>query len=171
MAVRDALGLSHRFEILYDDGSQYLTVANHFYRRLSHWKGKRHINGMKEEAAAAAASSRTAAAGERGGARGGHDSSGRHMIMSYKELENLPCLVVLAGESRAGLSFPSTLWFVDLRLCYPIGNVSRHQYEYDTSFFNGYYRTLTKTAPSSPDLSCPREKERADAESAVSGNL
>ena len=82
-AVRDSLGLCHRFEILFDDGSQYLRVSNHFYQRLSQWKGKQHVNGMTV-----------------GGAKEGH------LIMSYKELENLPCLVVLAGELRSGLSFP-----------------------------------------------------------------
>lgn len=56
-------------------------VADHFYRRLNQWKARQHVNGMTT-------------AGE------------SHVIMSYKELENLPCLVVLAGELRAGLSFP-----------------------------------------------------------------
>lgn len=82
-AVRDSLGLGHRFEILFDDGSQYLRVADHFYRRLRQWKGKQHVNGTTV-----------------GGAGEGH------VVMSYKELENLPCLVVLAGELRSGLSFP-----------------------------------------------------------------
>ena len=160
-AVRDSLGLSYRFEILFDDGHHFPTIADHFHRRLRQWKGKHRVNGMHEA---------TAGGGERGGAG---RSDGRHAITSYKELENLPCLVVLAGESRAGLSFPSNLWFVDLRLCYPIGNITRHQYEYDTSFFNGYYRMLTKTTPT-PDPGCPREKDRVDgsstAESVVSVN-
>lgn len=83
-SVRDALGLSYRFEMMFDDGSQYLTVSNHFHKRLDHWKGKTQgVNGMS-------------ATGD----------EGSHVIMSYKELDNLPCLVVLAGESRASLSFP-----------------------------------------------------------------
>ncbi len=77
--MRDSLGLSHRFEILFDDGSQYLSVAEHFYRRLGRWKGRQRVNGV---------------------------TGGSNVITSYKELEDLPCLVVLAGEVRAGLSFP-----------------------------------------------------------------
>ena len=88
--VRDSLGLSYRFEIIYDDGSQFVSISRHFYRRLCQWKGKRRqnhcVNGMSQN--------------QHG------ESSDRHVIMSYKELENLPCLVILAGECRAGLSFP-----------------------------------------------------------------
>ena len=85
--VRDMLGLSYRFEMLYDDGSQYLSVSNHFYRRLSLWGGKKQrVNGMTKVEA--------------------QQEGGSHNVMSYKELENLPCLVVLAGEMRASLSFP-----------------------------------------------------------------
>ena len=169
-AVRDALGLSHRFEILFDDGSQYLTIASHFYRRLRQWKGRHRVNGMRETVVAGGVGGEEEEE-EEGEGEGGAAAArgGRHVVMSYKELENLPCLVVLAGESRAGLSFPSNLWFVDLRLCYPIGNVTRQQYEYDTSFFNGYYKVLTKTPPS-PDLNCPRDRADANcsADSAVS---
>ena len=35
----------------------------------------------------------------------GCDMDARH-VTSYRELENLPCIVVLAGSLRAGLSFP-----------------------------------------------------------------
>lgn len=51
----------------------------------------------------------------------------------------------------------SSLWYADLRLCYPIGNLTRVQYEYDTSFFNGYYRKLSK-APPTPGDSGPKER-------------
>ena len=34
----------------------------------------------------------------------------------------------------------SSLCFVDLRLCYPLGHVTRTCYEYDISFLNGYYK-------------------------------
>lgn len=81
--IRDSLGLCYRFEILYDDGSQFLTISDHFYRRLDKWKGSYHLNGLR------------------------HDNHGNsHVITSYKELENLPCLVILAGTCRTGLSFP-----------------------------------------------------------------
>ena len=90
--IRDALGLSYRFEVLYDDGSTFLRISEHFSRRLAQWKSGRHLNGVNTK--------------PRGGAGGGRKGGGGCIVMSYKELENLPCLVVLAGECRAGLSFP-----------------------------------------------------------------
>ena len=87
-AVRDSLGLTYRFEMLFDDGSDFLTVSDHFHKRLEQWKGKSQQQRMNGVSAGA----------------GGSGTS--HVIMSYKELENLPCLVVLAGETRANLSFP-----------------------------------------------------------------
>ena len=53
---------------------------------------------------------------------------------------------------------------MDLRLCYPIGNITRLQYEYDTSLFNGYYKTLTKTTPTSEGAGT-RDAERAEVSS------
>ena len=92
-AVRDSLGLSYRFEILYDDGTQFLTVSEHFHRRLSQWKGKPYMSGVELD---------------------GHDGDGgRRVVMSYSDLEDLPCLVVLAGEFRAGLSFPRYFIIID----------------------------------------------------------
>ena len=76
-AVRDGLGLKYRFEIILDDGSKRLTLSEHFTKRVTKWRGS----------------------GYHGNQPPGH-------VMSYRELENLPCLVVLAGQSRAGLGFP-----------------------------------------------------------------
>ena len=45
---------------------------------------------------------------------------------------------------------PSSLHFVDLRLCYPTGHITRTCYEYDTSFFNGYYQSEHKGSFSPP---------------------
>ena len=56
----------------------------------------------------------------------------------------------------------SSLWFVDLRLCYPIGNITRLHYEYDTSLFNGYYKTLTKTTPTPTEVNGTKEPERPE---------
>lgn len=64
----------------------------------------------------------------------------------------------------------SSLLYVDLRQCYPIGNMTRFQYEYDTSFFNGYYKVHNKTTPTT-EVNRSKEKEPAelnDAESTVS---
>ncbi len=86
--IRDALGLSYRFEVIYDDGSTFLKISDHFSRRLAQWKSGRHLNGVSR--------ARFGGGGRKLGCQ----------VISYKELENLPCLVVLAGEHRAGLSFP-----------------------------------------------------------------
>lgn len=66
--------------------------------------------------------------------------------LCYRDLLNLPCLVVLAGTCRASMSFPSSLTCVDLRLCYS-PTVSRQDYEYDISLLNGY-RTVCPLVPS-----------------------
>lgn len=80
-AVRDALGLSCRFEVLHDDGAHRLAVSKHFVRRVTRW----HRGGCHGDASAA----KLPAA-----------------LTSYRELEHVPCVVVLSGGLRAGLSFP-----------------------------------------------------------------
>lgn len=79
-AVRDALGLRCRFEVLHDDGTHRLAVSEHFMRRIA----RRH----------------------RGGCHGDASSGKPATLSSYRELEHLPCVVVLSGGLRAGLSFP-----------------------------------------------------------------
>ena len=148
-ALRDALGLQFRFEVIFDDGSHLLSVSEHFMKRLAKW-GATPTTAAKTRTAAAATSSSGAGSpteqqldgrgggeGEREGERergtpghrrsrlrsdgsarscrstgssgvgqmavGGDGGGGLH---SYKQLEHLPCVVVLAGSSRAGLSFP-----------------------------------------------------------------
>ena len=49
-------------------------------------------------------SNHSASSGPRQNGKDGFGGSG--IIHSYKELEHLPCVVVLAGSHRAGLSFP-----------------------------------------------------------------
>lgn len=80
-AVRDTLGLRYRFEMIFDDGSKPVTVSEHFTKRLSHWKhgGRNHGNLLPGQ------------------------------VTSYRELENLPCVVVLAGRNRSGLGFPRSV--------------------------------------------------------------
>eukprot|EP00731_Ephydatia_muelleri_P031529 Em0023g36a len=65
--------------------------------------------------------------------------------LCYKDLDNLPCFVVLAGTSRASVGFPSSLMCVDLRLCY-FSSTTRLDYEYDMSLLNGY-RTIPPSIP------------------------
>lgn len=79
-AVRDALGLKYRFEMILDDGSKRLALSEHFTKRVAKWRGS-----------------------------GYHGNLSPGYGMSYRDLENLPCLVVLAGQSRAGLGFPRSV--------------------------------------------------------------
>ncbi len=110
--MRDSLGLKYSFEILFDDGKQPITVAEHFEKRLAQWS----------------------CCGKGSGA-----------LRSYRDLEHLPCVVVLVGGVRAGLSFPRSLRYVDLRMCHD-SHTTRTVYENDISFFNGYRSNLLRHA-------------------------
>lgn len=142
-ALRDALGLQFRFEVIFDDGSHLLNVSEHFMKRLTKWgatptatkprtttaagsgtgspteqsqeregerEGDRSERGaprksrIRSDGSAKSCKSSGSGAGScLGQAFGGDGGTGLH---SYKQLEHLPCVVVLAGSSRAGLSFP-----------------------------------------------------------------
>ena len=143
-AVKDALGLQFRFEVIFDDGSHLLTVADHFMERLTKWgaMGTTHptlttnaatstttaASGSGSESAVSAAnttptsqqqgvkwicmsgkcggcSANTGGGGLKGGGGMLEGCGGDGCIQSYKELEHLPCVVILAGSLRAGLSF------------------------------------------------------------------
>lgn len=150
-ALRDALGLQFRFEVIFDDGSHLLTVGDHFMERLTKWgatctthptsttttstTSTTTATAAADLGSASAVSSSSPnvqqehhhqgrmhasqAAGGTGGSSttcggGGLNQKGSSLlgggcgglIHSYKELEHLPCVVVLAGSLRAGLSFP-----------------------------------------------------------------
>ena len=148
-ALRDALGLQFRFEVIFDDGSHLLTVGDHFMERLTKWgatcathptsttssttstttatsgsasavysttpkvqqerQGHMHAR-QAADGTGGSSSSNTGGGGlnQKGGLLGGGcgGAGGSGHIHSYKELEHLPCIVVLAGTLRAGLSFP-----------------------------------------------------------------
>lgn len=151
-ALRDALGLQFRFEVIFDDGSHLLTVADHFMERLTKWGAtctthpshtttttsaatSTTTTGCGSSSASAVSAANTTPAAQHhhshthmqaaggggcGASTGGGggvnqnggllegcgDAGGGSHIHSYKELEHLPCVVVLAGSLRAGLSFP-----------------------------------------------------------------
>lgn len=148
-ALRDALGLQFRFEVIFDDGSHLLSVGDHFMERLTKWGATctTHptFTTTSTTSTTTAASdlgstsvvssspkvqqqehpghmhASQAAPGGAGDSTGGSSSTGGEglnqnggllaggcgsVIHSYKELEHLPCVVVLAGTLRAGLSFP-----------------------------------------------------------------
>ena len=76
-SARNSLGLQFRFEVLFDDGSHFITPSSHFLARTVR-KGRGCSYGNEH----------------------------RDHVMSYQELEGVPCVVVLAGRERANLSFP-----------------------------------------------------------------
>lgn len=141
-ALRDALGLQFRFEVIFDDGSHLLSVGEHFMKRLTKWgatptaktktaaasgagspteqplEGREEGEGdrdrergapsyrrsrLRSDGSAKSCRSTGSGAGSSLGQTVGGDGGGLH---SYRQLEHLPCVVVLAGSLRAGLSFP-----------------------------------------------------------------
>ena len=142
-ALRDALGLQFRFEVIFDDGSHLLSVSEHFMKRLAKWgatptaktktaatsgagspteqllEGREEGEGDRDrerdapshrrsrlQSDGSARSNRSTGSGAGSSSLDqtvGGDGGGLH---SYKQLEHLPCVVVLAGSLRAGLSFP-----------------------------------------------------------------
>lgn len=76
--IRNALGLEYRFEVLLDSGEGLLQLSDHFMKRIRQW--------------------RTQSDGFRGSQCSVH--------ATYQDLENLPCLLVLAGRVRAAGRMP-----------------------------------------------------------------
>ena len=161
-ALRDALGLQFRFEVIFDDGSHLLSISKHFMKRLSKWgatpvaartktaaaatsgagspteqalegKGEREREGEGEggrgrergtpsyrrsrlRSDGSAKSCRSTGSGCSSSlgqtAVGGDGGIANGSLHSYKQLDHLPCVVVLAGSSRAGLSFPRYMYIV-----------------------------------------------------------
>lgn len=140
-ALRDALGLQFRFEVIFDDGSHLLSVSEHFMKRLTKWgatsrtrtaaasssgagspteqplEGRGGGEGDEERATpsyrrnrlrsdGSSRSCRSTGSGAGSSSLGVGGDGGGGSLHSYKQLEHLPCVVVLAGSSRAGLSFP-----------------------------------------------------------------
>lgn len=82
-AVRGMVGLQYRFEIIYNNTTSNLELDAHFMRRLQQWK----YGCVSSDQAQL-------------------PSDNQWQPNCFKDLENLPCLVILAGVCRSGLSFP-----------------------------------------------------------------
>ena len=81
--VRDLVGLQYRFELIYNNTMSELELDKHFMRRLHQWKY------------GCVAADQTQLL-----------SDNQWQPNCFKDLENLPCVVILAGVCRSGLSFP-----------------------------------------------------------------
>jgi hypothetical protein len=80
LEVRDGCGLKYRFELILDTSTQDITLSSHFLARLRVW---------------------------RFGASRLESTPAQNWVPSdYRDLDGLPCLVVLAGKCRGGLQFP-----------------------------------------------------------------
>ena len=81
--VRDTVGLQYRFEIIYNNTTSDMQLDSHFMRRLLQWKYGCVSSDQTQQA-----------------------TDNQWQPNCFKDLENLPCLVILAGVCRSGLSFP-----------------------------------------------------------------
>ena len=100
-AARDALGLQYRFEILLDAGREGLKLSPHFSRRVTsgslsngHTGSGCYSNGGQDNGSE--------------GDGGIHDNScrGNSDHVTYSDLENVPCVVVMTGEERPHVNLP-----------------------------------------------------------------
>ena len=92
-AARDAVGLQFRFEMILDTGREGLTLSPHFLRRVKK-------SGNKKESGCYGDGCRSDCV-HGDGYR--HDDGGH---VTYSDLENVPCVVVMTGEERPHVSLP-----------------------------------------------------------------
>lgn len=85
-AVRDVVGLQYRFEVIYNNTTTELELDKHFLRRLQQWKYGSVSSEQSQQL-----------------------NDTQWLPNCFKDLENLPCLVILAGVCRSGLSFPRSV--------------------------------------------------------------
>lgn len=79
--VRDMVGLQYRFEVICNSTTSELELDKHFMQRLQQWKyGSVSCDQQPTD--------------------------NQWQPNCFKDLENLPCLVILTGICRSGLSFP-----------------------------------------------------------------
>ena len=88
-AARDALGLQFRFEMIFDDGNSPLEVSRHFCHRI-------HGNNMSSYHGSGCHGS---------GCQANQGSDVGHV--TYADLEDIPCIVMMVGEERAHVTLPT----------------------------------------------------------------
>ena len=90
-AARNALGLQCRFEIILDTGREGLNLSPHFLRRV------RKVGINKESGCYG------------NDCDGGRGNGYQEGVITYSDLENVPCVVVMTGEERPHLSLPRSV--------------------------------------------------------------
>ena len=93
-AARDALGLQFRFEMILDSGNESLTLSPHFLRRVRNKTREKKDSGVYGNGCL----------GDSIDGCHGDDEEGSHV--TYSDLENVPCVLVMVGEERAHVSLP-----------------------------------------------------------------
>ncbi|XP_057314871.1 GREB1-like protein isoform X2 [Hydractinia symbiolongicarpus] len=89
LKTRNSLGFEYRFDVIYDDGDQELQIGDFFLDRMRMWRRKR---GWKEE------------------------SASKWKPQCLEDLLDLPCILILSGEDRAGETFPRSLKYADFNV-------------------------------------------------------
>ena len=90
-AARNALSLQCRFEINLDTGREGLNLSPHFLRRFRKAGTNKESGCYRNECDA-------------GRGNGYHEG-----VVTYSDLENVPCVVVMTGEERPHLSLPRSV--------------------------------------------------------------
>lgn len=94
-AIRDLVGLQYRYEVVYNSSKTDLELDKHFVRRLRQWKYGQVSNPDPDGGQTSVS-----------GSTDNLSNESQWQPSCFKDLENLPCLVVLAGVCRSGFSFP-----------------------------------------------------------------
>lgn len=81
-AARDALGLQYRFEMILDTGRDGLKLSPHFMKRC-------YSNGD-----------------------GSHGDGCHDNHVTYSDLDNLPCIIVITGEERPHVPLPRSVCYL-----------------------------------------------------------
>ena len=101
-AACDALGLHYRFEVVLDTGREGLKLSPHFLRRVA--KASVGKGGAESGCYGNGCHVGDSPGGDAGvHGNGCHDNSGH---LTYRHLENVPCVVVMTGEERPHVCLP-----------------------------------------------------------------
>ena len=95
-AARDALGLQYRFEMILDTGRDGLKLSPHFMKRVA----KR--GSIKSSTDSGCYSNGDGSHGD-----GCHDNH-----VTYSDLDNLPCIIVITGEERPHVPLPRSVCYL-----------------------------------------------------------
>lgn len=120
--ARDMLGLKFRFEIILDDGTGDLAIGQHYLERLRRWRFD--FDSASER-----------------------DQALNWNPKSYADLEGLPCILIIAGESRLGNTLPRSLKYFDMR-CTNLAGCTRAEMEQELGVGHCYINCPLATSVS-----------------------